>query len=200
MNRDLAVETEPQIVISSDQMAFEGFQYFILSGLPADALRKQVQEAIWRVDPEVERVHLTPLADRVEQSLVSRQLLVWLLYVFGGIAILVVTFGLASTLSATFTQITRELGIRSALGAPLWSLVFESLWWAALAMFISEVLILPISIALGRLIVLDRSPVGWNGESWIGAALALGLIALAAALGPARNAASIDPAVTLRAD
>src|SRR5579863_1220757 len=56
LNRDLAMETEPQIVISSDQMAFEGFQYFLRSSLPASALRREVQEAIWRVDREVQRV------------------------------------------------------------------------------------------------------------------------------------------------
>jgi predicted permease len=200
LNRDLATETEPQIVISSDQMAFEGFQYFLRSILPAAALKKEVQETIWRVDPEVQRVSLTPLVDRVESSLVSRRLLVWLLNVFDGIAILVVVFGLASTLSATFLEMTRELGIRSALGAPQFSLAFESVRWAVLAILLSELLTAPISIALGRTIILDRSPVGWDPVSWMGASAILGLIGIAAAFAPARNAASIDPAVTLRSD
>ncbi len=200
LNRDLAIETEPQIVISSDQMAFEGFQYFLRSSLPAAALKKEVQEAIWRVDPEVQRVNLRPLVDQVERSLVSRRLLVWLLNVFGGIAILVVVFGLASTLSATFLEMTRELGIRSALGASQFSLAFESVRWAALAILVSELVTAPVSIVLGRLIILDRSPVGWDGASWMGASAVLGLIGMAAAFAPARNAASIDPAVTLRCE
>jgi predicted permease len=200
LNRDLAIETEPQIVISSDQMAFEGFQYFVRSSLPAAALQKEARDAIWRVDPEVQRVNLTPLVDRVEKSLVSRRLLVWLLNVFGGIAVLVVAFGLASTLSATFLEMTRELGIRSALGAPRWSLALESVRWAALAIFFSELLTGPFSILLGRVIVLDRSPAGWDAVSWIGASAVLAAIGIVTALAPARNAASIDPAVTLRSD
>ncbi len=200
LNRDLAMETEPEIIGSSDQMAFEGFQYFIRSGLTAAALRNEVQQAIWRVDPEVERVGVTPLVERVERSLVSRRILVWLLNVFGGIAIVVVVFGLASALSATFLEMTRDLAIRSALGAPQSSLAFEAIRWAALAIALSELLILPISIALGRIVILDRAPAGWDFASWMGASAVLGLIGTAAAFAPARKAASIDPAVTLRSD
>jgi putative ABC transport system permease protein len=200
LNRDLAVETEPQILIGSDQMAFEGFQYFIRSSLPAATLRPQVQEAIWRVDPELERVGLTPLVNRVEQSLLSRRLIVWLLTVFGGIAIVVVVFGLASSLSATFHEMTRDLGIRSALGAPASRLAFESVRWAAFALLLSCLLTLPVSMALGRWIVLDRAPVGWDAASWIGSALVLGAIVSVCAYLPARRAAAVDAAMTLRAD
>ncbi len=200
LNRDLALETEPQIVISSDQMAFEGFEYFVRSSLPAAGLQKEVQEAIWRVDPEVQRVRLRPLVDQLEQSLVSRRRLVWLLDAFGCIAMVVVVFGLASTLSATFLEMTRELGIRSALGAPWFRLAFESVRWAALAVLLSELLTAPISIVLGRFIVLDQSPAGWDVGSWMGASAILGIIGIAAAVVPARDAASIDPSVTLRAE
>jgi len=200
LNRDLAVETEPQIVISSDQMAFEGFQYFVRSTLPASALLRSVQEAVWRVDPEVERVNVTPLADRLEQSLVSRRLIVRLLNVFCGIAILVVLFGLASSLAATFFEMTRDLGIRSALGASAFRLAFESVRWAAAAVVLSWVVTLPISIGLGRWIVLDRAPVGWDAGSWIGASVVLGGIGMVAAFVPARRAAAVDPAATLRSD
>ena len=200
LNRDLAVETEPQIVISSQQMAFEGFHYFVRSSLPAAALKKEVQEAIWRVDPEVQRVNLKPLVDQVESSLVSRRLVVWLLDVFGAISILVVIFGLASTLSATFLEMTRDLAIRSALGAPQFSLAIESVRWAILAILLSELLTAPISIILGRTIVLDRAPAGWDALSWLGASVVLALIGLGTAFVPARNAASIDPAVTLRSE
>jgi putative ABC transport system permease protein len=95
---------------------------------------------------------------------------------------------------------TRDLAIRSALGAPQFSLAFESIRWAALAIALSELLILPITIALGRIVILDRSPAGWDFASWMGASAVLGLIGTAAAFAPARKAASIDPAVTLRAD
>jgi len=200
LNRDLAFETEPEIVISSDQMAFEGFHYFLRSGLPAAVLKKEVQEAIWRINPEVERVGLIPLVDQVEKSLVSRRLLVWLLNAFGVIAIVVVILGLASTLAATFLEMTRNLGIRSALGAPRLSLAFESIRWAALAVLLSELLTAPISIFLGRMIILDRSPVGWDPASWLISSAVLGLIGIISAFAPARNAALIDPAVTLRAD
>jgi predicted permease len=200
LNRDLAMETEPQIIISSNQMAFEGFQYFVRSTLPAAALKRPVPEAIWSVDPEVQRVNVTPLVQRVEQSLVSRQLLVWLLNVFGGIAILVVVFGLASSLSATFLEMTRDLAIRSALGASPRFLAYESVRWALLAVVVSEVLIAPASIVIGRLLILDRAPAGWDAVSWAAAAAVLAFIGIATAFVPARSASSIDPSVTLRTE
>jgi predicted permease len=198
LNQDLALESEPQIVISSNQIALEGFNYYLRTTLPAEALRRAAQEAIWRVDPELQGVALKPLAERVEQSLVARGRLAWLAALFGSIAALIVAFGLGSSLSATFLEMTRELGIRAALGATPWQLASASVRWGLWAIGLSWLLTLPIVYLVNHSLVLDRQ----DGDlaSWALTGVTLALIGIAAAYVPARRAAAVNPASTLRAE
>src|SRR3954452_4295069 len=83
LNRDMALDTDPQIVIDSDQVAMEGFWYFVRSTLPASTQQSAIAQAIWRVDPEVQRVGARPLVEYVERSLEARRSLVRVLTVFG---------------------------------------------------------------------------------------------------------------------
>ena len=200
LNRELALQPEPQIIITSNQIAMEGFQYFIRSALPADNLKKEVSQAIWNVDPEIQRIGLQPLSTRLENSLAARRSIAWLLTLFGGLAVLIVTFGLASSLFATFAEMTRELGIKAALGASPPRLSFDAIRWGLFSITSSCLLSFPISMALGKLIVFDGTPIGWDPTSWIFATTALGLIGLLSAWIPARRAALADPAAALRTD
>ncbi len=195
LNRDLALDTEPQIIVSSNQIALEGFQYFLRTPLPAESLRSAVEQAIWRVDPEIQRVSPEPLADRVEQSLVARRALAWLAVLFGGLAALIVIFGLASSLAATFVEMTRELGIRAALGASPLSLAGTAVRWGAVAVAASWLLTLPIAYALGEFLGARLEP-----ANWLLAGVVLATIGLASAYLPARRAAKVNPASTLRAE
>ncbi len=200
LNRDLAFETDPQIVISTEQIALEGFTYFLRSSLPADSLRSAVAEAIWRVDPELQRVTPRPLTERVEASILARRTMAWLLSLFGWISVLIVGFGLAASLSATYLEMTRELGIRAALGASPWRLARTAVQWGIVAIAASWVMVLPMSYAISQFIVLDTQPGGWDLSSWLLSGLTLAFVGLAAAYWPARRAVAVNPASTLRAD
>lgn len=92
----------------------------------------------------------------------------------------------------------RELGIRSALGATPVRLAFEATRWGLLAVAASWILTLPLCVAVSRRVVFDRFQVEFDWASWIVAGITLGLIGLLAGLIPARRAARVDPAVTLR--
>ncbi len=200
LNRDLALQAEPQIIITSNQIAMEGFQYFIRSALPADNLKKEVSQAIWNVDPEIQRIGLQPLSARLENSLTARRSIAWLLTLFGSLAILIVTFGLGFSLLATFAEMTRELGIKAALGASPPRLALDATRWGLRAVAASCLLSFPISMAIGKFFVLDGTPLGWDITSWIFATAALGLVGLLASWIPARRAALADPAAALRTD
>jgi len=192
LNRDLALAAEPQMVISSDQMAFEGFRYFVRTDLPAGSLRGEVERAIWRVDPEIERVNLRPLSQQVESAWMSRQSVMWLLALFGAVAAAIVIFGLASSLAATFLEMNRELAIRAAIGARPGHLVYASTAWALTAVVIGWIASLPLSIAVGR------ATSHFDPVAWMLASAVLAAVAIAAGLWPAVRAAAIDPAETLR--
>ena len=92
----------------------------------------------------------------------------------------------------------REIGIRSALGATPVRLAFEATRWGLLAVGVSWVLTLPLCVAVSRRVVFDRLPVGFDAASWMATGIALGVVGLLAGLVPARRAATVDPAVTLR--
>ena len=158
LNRDLTLETEPQIVISTNQIALEGFHYFLRSSLPAASLRRAVREAIWRVDPELQGVALKPLSARVEEALIARRTLAWLVALFGWIAALIVCCGLASSLAATFLEMTRELGIRAALGASPLRLARTAVQMGVRAVALSWLLALPITYWVSRSLLLDTKP------------------------------------------
>jgi putative ABC transport system permease protein len=194
LNRDLAFETEPQIVISTNQIALEGFFYFLRSTLPASSLQRAVRQAVWDVDPEIQSVSLKPLSERVEQSLVARRTMAWLAGLFGWIAASIVACGLASSLSATFLEMTRELGIRAALGASPVRLAHAAVRWGLLAVGLSWLLVYPITVAVSKLAGLGD----WDLSSWLLSGLALALIGVASAYLPARRAAMVNPALTLR--
>ena len=200
LNRDLTLGTEPQIVISTNQIAFEGFMYFLRSSLPVASLRRSVREAIWRVDPEIQSVGLTPLSARVEESLIARRTLAWLAALFGWAAALIVCFGLASSLAATFLEMTRELGIRSALGASPLRLARTAVQMGVRAVALSWLLALPITYWVSRSVLLDTKPAAWDIRNWLWAGVTLSLIGVAAAYLPARRAASVNPASSLRAE
>jgi len=197
-NRDLALESEPQILISSNQIAMEGFMYFIRSSLPAESLKHAVTQAIWNVDPAIQRIGLRPLAGHVEQALLSRRTLSILLGLFAAISLAIVGFGLTSSLTATFLEMTRELGIRSALGATPSRLAYEATRWGIYAIAASWVMTLPLCSAISRSIAFESTPAGFDAQSWLIAGIALALIGLVAGLIPARRAAVMDPAVTLK--
>ena len=198
LNRDLTLDSDPQILISSDQIPMDGFKYFIESSLPAESLKQAVAQAIWNVDPAIQRVDVTPLAAHVERALMSRRTLSLLLAWFGAIALAIVGFGLTSSLTATFLEMTRELGIRSALGATPARLAYESTRWGTVAILASWALMLPLCVAVSRRVTFERLPVGFDTASWLLAGVVLGGIGLLASLIPARRAALIDPAATLR--
>ncbi len=197
-NRAFMEEPEPQIVISSTQIALEGFRYVVKSPLPASELEEGLRRAVWNVDPEVERVGITPLAAFLERALVMRRSVATLAGWFAALALVIVGFGISASLSATFQEQARDLGIRAALGATGVRLAYESIRWAAMAIVLSWLLSVPLSFLLSTKLILDGAPLPWDGASWLGVGLVLGLLGLASAYLPAWRAARVDPASVLR--
>lgn len=199
-NRYFMDQPDPQIVISSTQIALEGFRYFVKTTLPASELLDGVRKAIWKVDPEVERVRLTPLEAFLERALVTRRTVATLAGWFAALAVLVVGFGVSASLSATFQEQLRDLSIRAALGATGVRLAYESVKWGAISVAVSWFLALPLSFAVSTKLVLDGIRFRWDLESWMGVGLVLGVVGLAAAYLPARRSALVDPATMLRSE
>jgi predicted lysophospholipase L1 biosynthesis ABC-type transport system permease subunit len=90
--------------------------YLRTRGNPA-ALIAPVREVLRSLDPELPFVELTTLRQEVETSLWQERLLAWLSTIFSCFAALLAGIGLYGALDFAIRIRTREIGIRTALGA-----------------------------------------------------------------------------------
>jgi predicted permease len=135
----------------------------------------------------------------VADTLAARRFSMILLGIFAGLALLLSSVGIYGVISYLVGQRTQEIGIRVALGArrtDILSLVLNRGMKMAL---IGVGLGLVASLGLTRLIVdmlYEVSPA--DPLTFVGVALILTLVALAACYIPARRAMRVDPIVALR--
>lgn len=118
-----------------------------------------------------------------------------------GIAALLALIGVYGALAYSVARRTREIGVRLALGASpasaARSVVREGVLVCALGVAIGLPLAAVSARSLRTLLfgISESDPITFGG-----AALAFLLLGLAAGIGPARRAASVDPVIALRAD
>lgn len=108
--------------------------------------------------------------------------------------------GLYSSVSYAARLRTREMAIRSALGASRAAILWNALGNAVAILGCGVILGLPLAIAAIRPIA-DLIPYGvnaWNPVYFIGVVIVLVATGTGAAFLPARFAANVDPALALR--
>ncbi|MGH7574334.1 MAG: ADOP family duplicated permease [Longimicrobiales bacterium] len=166
---------------------------------------RQLVDAVRRItletDPRVRFAETQALQDLIDPQLRSWTLGATLFTVFGVLALVVAAVGLYSVLSFDVAQRTREIGLRSALGATPASVVRlfirRALWLTAagtVAGVIAAILLAP------RIEHLLFETAPRDPTTFAAVALMLTAVAIAAAALPAWRAARVDPNVALRAD
>ncbi len=142
---------------------------------------------------------LGTLDNQLEETLSTERLIAFLSAVFGALATVLAALGLYGVMAFVVARRTGELGVRMALGAPGWSV----LWLVMremLALLGGGLLVgIPSAYGLSRyvssqLFGVTPTDVGTGAAT----AVLLALIALASAFIPARRAAAIDPIAALR--
>lgn len=165
------------------------------------AAKGLLQQAVHQADSSVTLFNIESLDALVRNSLASRQLTVWLLSIFAGVALLLAVIGLYGLLSFTSLQRTMEVGVRMAMGAQRSQIVTLLLREALL--FVSAGLGVGIVLSLfaQRLLTHFFPAMGSGMLQSLGLSLLLLLLtAILAALIPASRAASIQPVQALRRD
>jgi predicted permease len=163
----------------------------------AAALRRRLQTAA----PNLPFVDVHPLEDLVSPQKRSWRLGASMFALFGGLALLLAAVGLYSVLAYDVTQRTREFGVRVAMGARQGDVLRLVLGSGLRVAIVGGVAGLMVTFASSRLIApllfqtSPRDPVVLTSVVAI-----VTVIALVAALVPARRAIRVDPIVALRSE
>ena len=167
------------------------------SGSPA--FIESVHRAVWRVNPSLALVQVTPLSSLVEESMAPWRFAYLLLGAAAALALMIGAVGVYGTFSQTVSHQLRELGIRAALGATaarVQGVVFRH---GAMVGAVGVGLGLIIGLAFGRAMSSLLFGVRAFDPLTTGiATLVLIAIVFGAILVPARRAAAVDPLTILR--
>lgn len=161
---------------------------------------RAIVRAVQSLDRELAAAPV-PLERELGRLVAERRLVMLLLSGFGAMALALAAVGLYGILSFAVAQRTREIGVRAALGASRSGIVRlvvlnagrVVLAGAAIGMLAAYWLTRVLS---GMLVDVTHA----DPLTYAAAALVLALVALGAALVPARRAARVDPLTALRAE
>jgi len=167
-------------------------------GAPLDAL-PILRNELHSLDRGIALANVSTMTEAMSRSMASDRLLAILLGAFASLALVLAAVGIFGVLSYTIAQRTHELGIRLALGAQRSDVV------RLVARETMPMVIFGLAIGLGAALGLTRFvqsmlyQVAPNDPlTFGGVAAVLAVVALVAALVPARRAARVDPCVALR--
>jgi putative ABC transport system permease protein len=169
----------------------------------------EIVGAKYGYDPTDDRA--LPAWDMVKSAETSKKILVGLqlfLGIVGALTLLIGGVGVANIMYAVVKERTREIGVKMALGAKRQWIVMPFVLEALTYTFIGGALGITIAtllVALTGLVPIESNRVlsflgrpTLSPQIGIATSLILGIIGLLAGYFPARRAASVDPAATLR--
>jgi predicted permease len=167
----------------------------------AATLVPALREAIWSVDKDQPIVRVATMDTLLARSLAQRQFALILFEAFGGVALVLAAIGIYGILAGSVTERTREIGVRTALGASRGSI---------LALILRQGMTLAgIGIAIGLAGAAMASQAitsmlygisRFDPITYAGVIVLLASVSAMACWVPAWRAARVDPSITFRAE
>jgi putative ABC transport system permease protein len=201
--RDETLSLEERPTIYAPALQEDGLSYYFLvrSEIPPGALLEALSARLHALDPELPLYDITTLEETVSSAVARERFLLALLGASAVVALLLAAVGIGGVVSQSTARRIREIGIRMALGAQARGVVAlmvrdgmrPVLGGIAVGILASAILARAMSHLLFDVKPLD--PVTYL--------LVSGFVAGAAVLAcflPARSAASVDAARTLRSE
>jgi putative ABC transport system permease protein len=170
------------------------------AGDPA-ALAPAVRRTIAEIDPTQPIVKIATMEDVVSASTSQRRLALALFGTFAAAALLLAIAGIYGVLAGTVSERTREIGVRSALGATPGKLIGLIVGQGGRLAALGIALGLAGSFSLTRYLQSLLFGVAPNDLMTLaGVCVLLAAVTLAACLVPAARAARVDPSTALRSE
>ncbi|MBS1825986.1 MAG: ABC transporter permease [Acidobacteria bacterium] len=201
LRQELLSGDTPEIFVLMEDVYWPMAHFVLRASGDGATLQRAIRERIQRIDPRLWIDEIQTMEHEVEAARSAPALVTWLMSGFSALALLLAAIGVHGILAGEVAHRRREIGIRAALGAAPQRIAGEVLQrgmrLAATGAAIGVVL------CLWELPLLQALPLGIRDLPLfpkLAAAIVLSLAALAAGYWPARRAARIDPAITLRAE
>lgn len=158
-----------------------------------------LRAALAEIDSNQPLVNVRTMEENISGSVAQPRFRTWLLGIFAVVALILAAVGIYGVMSYSVNQRTGEIGVRMALGAEAMDvfrlIVGQGLWLALIGVSIG------LLFAAGLTRILRTFLFGVSAldpVTFLGVALALTAVGLAASYLPARRATKVDPMVALR--
>jgi len=195
------LDTRAQVYWNYEQRAQDRMVLVVRAAGNVTALPPAIIQAIHEVDPEQPVYDVRTMEDVVERSLGQRWLNMTLVGTFASVALVLCSIGVYGVIAFGVTRQRREFGIRLAIGASrgaiLAAVLGRGLALAGIGTTAGLIIAAVLTRGLGSLLYgVDV----YDSLSFGAATAAILLVAALASYLPARSAAAVDPATTLRAE
>ena len=158
-----------------------------------------IKNAIWSVDNEQAIVRVALMDDLLAASAAERHFVLLLFEAFGLMALTLAATGLYGVLSGSVSERTREIGVRSALGATRQGIVVLILRQGLTLTGVGAVLgVVGAAVASQAIAAMLFGVSRLDPLTYLGVVLILAIVSIIACAVPAWRAARIDPMVALR--
>jgi len=190
---------KPFFFVPRLQVSASRSDLYIRTSMPPQTMASILSNDLRAMDSGLANYAVLTMQEQVDRSTSSQKASVGLLFVLGGLALILATIGLYGVMSYSVSQSRRELGLRMALGASSSNLLWHVISRSLLLTFFGVVLGAAAALALARLAtnmlyhVSPRDPLAFT------LAFAIMTVAsLTACIWPAWRASRTDPMLALR--
>ena len=198
-NGALDLPAPPQFFMPETQAANNSMVIVLRTGGNPAAMSRAAVGVVRELDPEQPISDVSTMEEHVEQTMGQPRFRTVLTSLFGLMALVLAAVGIFGVVSNSVTQRTKELGIRSALGADSARIAATVLGDGMRPVALGVVLGVGGGAMLSRLLASILYEVKAGDLTTLAFAIVvIGIVAAAACLAPALTAARIDPVIALR--
>lgn len=193
---------QPQVYFSFLQLTYPAAAtFYVRAAVEPTGLFPALRDLLARRDPRLPIDGMKTLDRQRDETLSAERLIASLALVFAGLATVMSALGLYGVMAFSVERRFREIGLRTALGAPpgrvRWMILREALVLIAIGVAVG----LPCALLAGQFAasqLFGVTPADYSVHAI--AAVVLAAVAISAGFFPARRAASVDPLAALRCE
>ena len=192
----------PTLFTSLKQTNFADQLYlYVRTATPPEQTFALVRQTIKQIAPGLAVDEMRTMGEQIDTTLSNERMIELLAISFGLLATMLAGVGLYGVLAFSTAQRTREIGIRIALGSTRLGVSRLVLLDVLRLAGIGVAVAIPCSILLGRLLRSQFFGVSTADPfTLVAVVFLIAMVALLAAVIPARRASSVDPTTALRAE